>query len=205
MAESTIAVTEGAGKKIHSNSRSIGGNTVEDQVTVNGEQYLASYTVVTGTALTTGTANAHLLQIMAGASLNVRIRRIEVHQAAAATAAALADIRCIRLTTAGTGGTAITPSKLNNSDAASGATAMTLPTVKGTEGNHMALARAYLMQTIAASAQQVNPIIVWDFDRPRSQPLIIAAGTGNGICISHQAAYAGATVQVFVWFDESNF
>lgn len=203
-AESLVQVTEGSGKKLHTMSRTIGANTTEDEVVIFGEPGLASYTTFVNGA-STAVANTHLIQIMAGASLNVRIRRIEVHQAAAATAAVLADIRVIRLTTAGTGGTSALRQPLNPSAAAAGATAQSVPTAKGTEGNHMAIARPYLIQTIGASTPFVNPVAVWDFDRLRAEPLIIAAGVANGICVSNQAAYAAATVSILVWFDESSF
>jgi hypothetical protein len=82
---------------------------------------------------------------------------------------------------------------------------MTLPTVKGTEGSRVALAAPYLMQTVAASNQLVNPVIVWDFDRPRSKPLIIQAGVTNGIALKATTGTAGASVLVMVWLTEANF
>jgi hypothetical protein len=205
VAESIVQVTSGSGPKLHTFQRTIGANNVEDEVVLFGENYLATYTVEA--APSTATAASHLLQIMAGASLKVRIRRIEVHQLVAATTAAIMNLSILRLSTAGTGGTAVTPMPLDPSDAASGMTAMTLPTAKGTEvgANVIAGAPCYLIQTIGASTPFNNPIAVWDFDRPRSKPLIIAAGVANGICIKNTAAHAGASVLINVWADESNF
>jgi hypothetical protein len=205
MAESIVNVTEGSGKKLHTFNRTIGANSVEDEVTLNGEQYLASYTAVIGAPSSTATANSHLAQIMAGASLKVRIRRIEVWQFALATTAAYMDTRIYRLTTAGTGGTAATPAPLDTTDAASGATSQGLPTAKGTEGTNILAAPVYMVQTITASPAFPTPLVVWDFDRPRSKPLIIAAGTTNGIAIKNITAIAAASVIVNIWFDESNF
>jgi hypothetical protein len=82
---------------------------------------------------------------------------------------------------------------------------MTLPTVKGTEAAPICSARPYFMQTVAASNQLTQPVLVWDFDRPRSKPLIIAAGIANGIAIKSTTAIAAATVGFMVWLDESNF
>ena len=79
MAESIVQVTEGSGKKLHTFNRTIGANSVEDEVVLLGENYLASYMIVA--AASAATANSHVLQIMAGASLKVRVRRIEVQQA----------------------------------------------------------------------------------------------------------------------------
>lgn len=206
MAESTVAVTEGAGKKLHSFNRTIGANSVEDEVVLLGENYLASYMLTTqGTNVSTATANSHLLQIMAGASLKVRIRRIEMHQLAMATTVTVPIIQLFRLTTAGTGGTTLTPAALDPGDSASGATAMTLPSSKGTEGVQVGEGRPYLMQTLSASTPLVNPVWVMDFDRPRSKPLIISSGTANGIAVKIVTATAAATVAFNVWLDESSF
>jgi hypothetical protein len=205
MAESFVNVTEGSGKKLHTFARTIGANAVEDEVVVLGEQYLATYLVAPAAFITTATANSHLLQIMAGASLRVRIRRIELHQVGLATTAALMDTRIYRLTSAGTGGTTHGLGLLDPADAAAGASAMTLPTAKGTESSLFALAAPYLMQTLAASAPLWNPVLAWDFDRPRSKPLTIPAGVTNGIAIKNITAVAGASLFVNVWLDESNF
>lgn len=209
MAESLVQVTEGSGKKLHTWNRTIGANSVEDEYVLLGENALASYVISSSFGIpggvSTATANSHLLQIMAGASLKVRVRRIEVHQAVAATTAALMHTQILRLTTAGTGGTVIGFAGLDPTDAASGATVMTLPTVKGTEGTGIVSTHAYMMQTIAASAQLGQPIAVWDFDRPRSKPLILAAGTTNGIAVKNVTAIAGGAVTVVAWVDESSF
>jgi hypothetical protein len=207
MAESLVQVTEGVGKKLHTNSRTIGANTVEDEVMLLGENYLASYIAVSSAAaISTATAASHLFTINAGASLKVRIRRIELYQVAAVTTAAFMDTRLIRTTTAApTGGTVQTTNVLEPGDAASGATVMSLPTVKATEGNTIHIASVYMMQTIGASTPLLQPIMVWDFDRPRSKPLIISAGTTNGLCIKNVNAIAAGTLHCNVWFDETSF
>jgi hypothetical protein len=208
MPASLIAVTEGSGKNLESWQWVVGSNTVERQIIAQGEQHLASYVANfqgTATTASTATAASHIFQVMAGASLKVRIRRIEVYQSAMATAATVASVGLIRLTTAGTGGGAQSVLPLDASDAAAGATMMTLPTVKGSVGAFVWLGSMYLMQTVAASAQLNEPILVLDFDRPRSKPLIIAAGAANGIALHLVTAVAGATVWCNVWLDESNF
>ena len=148
MPESVVQVTEGSGKLLHTFQRTIGANSVEDEVVLNGEQYLATYRIATAQT-SVATASSHLLQIMAGATLNVYIRSIRVYQVAMATAAAITVVALFRLTTAGTGGTVMAPQPLDTTDAASGSTSMTLPTVKGTEAaNPLDYAEAYWLQTL---------------------------------------------------------
>lgn len=204
MAESLVQVTEGTGKKLHTNQRTIGANNVEDEVVILGEQYLASYIVHPNANISTATGASHLLQIMAGASLKVRIRRIEIFQVVLATTVSFIDFQLWRLSTAGTGGTAYNPAPLEPGDVA-GATAMTLPTVKGTETTQICSVQPVLLQTLGASADLTQPRAVIDFDRPRSKPLIIAAGAANGIAIKNGGGVAGASIMVNVWLDESNF
>lgn len=204
MAESLIVV---GAKNAHTFNRTIGANSVEDEVVLLGENYLASYTVGFDAASSIATGGKHVIQVMAGASLKVRIRRIEIWQQAIATTGGYANFRLMRLNSAGTGGSAQTPQSLDSSDSAAGATAMTLPTVNGGESTAVAIlsAWAYAVQTIGASPAYPTPMVVWDFDRPRSKPLIIPAGTANGIAVRIQTGVAAAAVVCGVWFDESNF
>jgi hypothetical protein len=207
MAESTVQVaTGGTGPKLHTFSRIIGANTVEDEVILHGEPYEASY-VIRGTGISCATLDSHILQIMAGATLQVYVDRIIVYQQAAATAAAIVPFDVTRLTTAGTGGTAITPAPFDASDAASGATAMTLPGVKGTEGAVLDIASSYFVQTISASlgVPQSAELCRFDYDRRRVKAIRITAGVTNGIAVKIRAATAGATVHVAAYIRERNF
>lgn len=206
MAESIVQVTEGAGKKLHTFSRVVGANTVEDEIVLTGEPYLATYTVATPAALSTATAAAHLLEIMAGAALNVYLRRIVVYQFNLATAAAISSLQLFRLTTAGTGGTALTPAVHDGTDAAPGATAMTLPTAKGTEGTLIGIQGVQFIQTVPAGGQGQAPILaMWDWAGPRTKGIRIPAGTANGLCIKIPTAVAGATIVVEATFVEASF
>jgi hypothetical protein len=205
MPESIVQVTEGSGKKLHTFQRTIGANAVEDEVILHGEPYLASY-IQNATAASTATANSHLLQLMAGASLNVYVRQIRCYQTALATTAAIARLQVLRLTTAGTGGTAQSAAQaLDTTDAAATATAMTLPTVKGTEA-------AVSLRGLTGSFIQTVPtggtstlIAVFDFERFRSKALRIPAGTANGIAVKNLDAVAAATLQIEIDFTEANF
>lgn len=193
---------DSSGKKLHVFERTIGANTVEDEVVVLGEQYLASYSFNVGPSI--ATVNAHCFQIMAGSSLKVRIRRIEILPGTAATTALRAAWGIYRLTTAGTGGGAITPSPLEAADGASGATVQTLPSSKGTEAALVLALSDNVWQTMPTSGS-IGPKITADFDRLHSKPLIIAAGTSNGIAMKNLIAVAGADININVLFDESPF
>jgi hypothetical protein len=204
MVAANIQVTQGSGTRLATSSYTEGGVTVHDEKVIFGENYLASYTVTTD-SVSTATANSHLLQIMAGASLKVRIRRVEMFQNVPATTVVLMETRLYRLTTAGTGGSAISAGALDTSDSAAGATVMSLPTAKGTETNVIGMGKPYMVQTLGAGAQLNQPIWVLDFDRLRSKPLIIAAGTANGIAIKNVTAVAAGTVGFNIWLDETTF
>src|SRR5262245_59859384 len=133
MAESIVQVTEGSGKKLRTWNRTIGANSVEEEAVFLADTPMATYSARLDAA-STATANSHIVQLMAGSSLNVYVHRIALYQLGLATTAAYGQINIFRLSTAGTGGTAFTPAPYDTNDAASGATSMTLPTVKGTEG-----------------------------------------------------------------------
>lgn len=206
MPEAFFNGTEGSGKKIHHFQRTIGANDVLDEVVQSGEQYLASYSVGTGlsgTLLTTN--NDHQMQIMAGSTLNVYIRRIFAYQVVLATTAAIAQFQVLRLTTAGTGGTAVTPQKNDESDSASGASIMTLPTVKGTEGGRMWSGGCLLAQTAPTAGAST---LLFDIDTGRFGRLKdwrLSAGTTNGFAVKNVTANPAAAIVVNIWYSEANF
>jgi len=205
MAEGIIQYTPGSGGKVHAFDRTIGANTVQGEVVVVGEQYLPAYTVTTITPISAATAASHVLQVMAGASLRLRIRRIEVAQMGLATTGAFCQWAVYRLTTAGTGGTSITPQLLDPADSAAGATALTLPSAKGTEGALIWSGASPMTQTVTATSPANPKILDLTFDAPRSKPIHVAAGTSNGIALKNITAIAASTVVVTCWFDESSF
>lgn len=202
MAESIVQVTEGVGKKLHTWSRVVGASTVEDEFVLPAEYPLPSYTTI-ALVISFATVNDHILQLMAGAALNVRIRRIRITQHAGATAAAAGAINVVRLTTAGTGGTVVTPRRNVSADAAAGATAMTLPTVKGTEGD-MWWAESYNARQTPPAGGGPNVIFEW-LQHPGEEPLTIAAGVTNGIAIKSTVAIAAMTGNVVIEFVETAF
>jgi hypothetical protein len=199
------AITEGTGKKMAASTYTENSQVVLDQKVILGEPYEATY-MATAAGVSLTTANAHLMEIMAGASLNVRIRRVEVGQIALATVAAAQLFQLVRLTSAGTGGGLTVATPFDTADAASGATAMTLPSVKGAEGGSFAFGTIFIVQTVGVSGSTTQPALVWDFDQLRSKPIILAAGTTNGIAIrTPNAGTAPASVFINVFFTETSY
>ena len=205
MPESLVQVTSGGGPKLHTFQRTIGANNVEDEIVIPGLPYFASYTLpITG--ISTGTGASHILQIMAGASLAVYVHRITLWQAASATTAAYCEWSLRRLSTAGTGGGAQTPQLLDQTDAASGASGMTLPTVKGAEGQVPFRSASYVTQTPGATGVPMLP--VFDFRADENglyKPIRIPAGAANGLAVRNDTAVAGMTVTGTLIFTEANF
>jgi hypothetical protein len=193
VAESSVNVTEGSGKRLRTFDRTISSTLVQEQVFQHGEPYLPTYSIVTrNTAVST--TDAHALQIMAGSSLHVRINSIRVYQYNTATAAGMLELMLYRLTTAGTGGTSITPRPYDTAEAASGCTAMTLPSSKGTEGVQVGQLRLPVL-----TAAPLDDPAEW-IAKERAKPIIIPAGTSNGIALKVYAGIA-TTTSVSIWVE----
>lgn len=202
MAETYIqANADGSGKKIRTYSRTISSQDVHEEVQQAGQPYLPTYSV-TASSVSIATAASHVLQIMAGSSLHVRILRIRIHQQLNVTTAAQQEWNFYRLTTAGTGGTTVTPRALDSGDSAAGATAMTLPSSKGTEGNLLGGGMQPLIQTSPTGGLSFSPSLEWS-PAPYSKPYIIPAGTSNGLALKNVGANAAGTVFVVVEFTET--
>jgi hypothetical protein len=207
---SFIQVTSGAGPKMATGpTYTENANVVQDQKILFGEPYSASYTVgpIAG-ALSAATANSHLLEIMAGSSLNVRIDRIRMWQLGLATTTAFSAVAFIRLSSAGTGGGVLTPAPLLAADGAAGATCMSLPTVKGGEVAAGLIRQpvVYFTQTLPTS-QSGEIALMFDetFDARRQEALLIPAGTSNGLAIKLISAVAAATVICEIDFREMGY
>lgn len=204
MAESYSAYTPGSGGKYHVNNRTIGANSVDQQVILHGEPYLAAYSITTA-SITIATANAHLLEIMAGSTLPVYLRSIRVYLSVLVTTAAIATWELWRLSSVGTGGTSITPAPLDTTDSASGATAKSLPSPGGTETTKLWSGTTSLEQT-APTAGASTLIVDLDFDDLfRTKVPRIAAGTSNGLALKWVSASTGASAIVTAQISEATF
>lgn len=205
MAESLIALTPGSGaKNTHTFNRTINSNSVEDQVVALGDPILPTYIINTTSSISTATSAAHLLQIMAVASLNVYIRRFQMFLSGGAGSAAVPAIQLIRLTTAGSGGTVYTPAPVDTSDSASGCTAQTSPSSKGSEGTSLWFGTVDLPTTSVAGYQSTLLLDV-TFPRDISKVPRIAAGTSNGVAFKIITGVASASVVMNVWVEEASY
>ena len=203
MATSYVSFDEGSTKKVRTFQRTDGSDTVEEWMYAQSESLFATYSV-SAQGIAAATANSHLLEIMAGGSTRVGIKRITVYQVANATAAASFAFDVLRLTTAGTGGSAVTALPLDPASGAVGATAMTLPSSKGTEGTASGGRHRGTISTTAATVG-LNPVLDLRFGENNTKPLYIAAGTSNGIVLKNPGADATATFDIYVEFVEASW
>jgi hypothetical protein len=198
MPASRIGIQEGSGKNADTFQRAKGAFNVEDQWVLEGENAEATY-VLTALNVSLAVATDHCLQIMSGASFNVRVKSIRIRQFALAGAVNTARFDLFRLTTAGTGGGTITPRPYDTAESAAGCTGMTLPTAKGTEG--------VLLDRIEMGIVAAHPLTeeaTWTY-LPGMKPIIIPAGTANGLALKNVGAIATATADIVVRVIETNF
>lgn len=190
-------------KNLHTWSKTIGASLVADEFILPGEYPYPTYRALS-LSTSIATANDHVIQLMAGSSLLIRLRYLRVEQGTNATTATLGSFSLFRLTTAGTGGSAVTPRALDPADSASGATLMTLPSSKGTEGVQLEQFGLAMRQTIAATGTQIDDIYEWR-QGAFEKPIIIPSGTSNGLALKSTTAVANATVNVMMVFVETAF
>jgi hypothetical protein len=206
VAESSVNVTEGSGKRLHTYDRTISSVLVQEQAVFPAEYPYPSYIVTPAAAVSCAVAGDDIAQVMAGSSLHVRIRRIRVDQYAAITTAALTAFTVYRTTSAGTSGTAITPVKADTADAAAGATAASgVPNAShGTATDALAWRVLLPVQTSATAGMSQGPFWEW-VHTPGTKGIIIPAGTSNGIVIRNAGARAGLTVTFEIEFTETAY
>ena len=192
MGESSLAVTAGSGVNLRTYQRSVGGTTVDEQAIQQAAPYLATYSVVTP-ALSIAVANSHVLQLTAGTALPVQIMEIEVYVAGTATAAGYAQFELLRLSTAGTGGAAVTPRPLDSTDSAAGLAAQTLPgtATKGTEDVTLWGWYAAIPQSAGAGG---SLLFSHSWEDPRSKPPVIPAE--GLVALKCVTAFPAGTVRV---------
>lgn len=201
--DSYLGWTDGVGRNLASNQRSVQSNTVEELKVVISEPYLPSYTIATTVAISTATANSHLIQLL-GSTLNrVYLRRIYVTQLAGAGSTTQGVFQLVRISTAGTSGTTTyTPTALDPADGATAVVGLTLPTAKGTEGNILYTGTGALFSTPSQAGDEA--VLDWDWrETNRTKCPIVASGTSQGIVLKNVTAIASATVHITVEWEEA--
>jgi hypothetical protein len=149
------------------------------------------------------TVSSHLVEIMSGASKRLYIRRIRIMQSGPASTAGMLSISMKRLMTAGTSGTTITLAP-NDPDDTLTASAMTLPSAKGTEGAEVADWRMWCYDSNGPLGNLWTPP-AWD-DGPHVKSLIANAGATNGFCFKLTGGDTmGVYVDIMVEFAEQTF
>lgn len=193
MAESSLSVTPGSGLDLRTNTHTISAATRHEQYLLLGDPGAATYTAV-ATGIAASTSGDHLMFIQGDGSNYTRIHRILVMTRGAGTAGVL-DLRVLRTSTAGSGGTTVNGRPFDAADTDPyGGTIQTRPSSKGTEGNQL-LQRA--VPTYAATGSVGS--FEWRQDQ-RGKPIILGTSTANGICIKVQTGIASATVDIEVEF-----
>lgn len=199
MAEAHVQVSEGSGKKLHAYSRTIDGETLLDEVVVQGIPYLDGYVARAGN-VSLATADSHLLALMAGATRRVYVTAIDVEQRGAAGSAAACPVEVVRLSTAGTGSSA-SPQPHDPATSSAGATYASLTSPKGTEGS------AVLTRVIGlATSGNINGTHSFHWRAaPGTKGIVIPAGTSNGLALKNRSAVASASVDINIEFYEATF
>ena len=199
--DSYIQVNEGADRSVSFVQRSKASNTVEETVVVSSLPYIPTYVVSTTTAVALATANSHVLQVL-GSTLNrTLLRSLEVTQLANAVASTRVAFQLLRVTDAGTGGTAITANQNDPVDPETTAAGMTLPSSKGTEDELLGTWTGTVLAAAAAAGHDYVLKVVFPEDG-HSKPPTIAAGATTGLVLKNITAEPSATLHVRATFEE---
>ncbi len=195
--ESVIQITDAAAatKYLHTQSRSYGGTTKEDQLFLKAQNTRATYRAYCSAVITT-TSASHLAFIQADGTNYTFISGFWIAQTTLAGAVATANITIVRVSTAGTGGGAITASPMDAADSAYAGTIATLPTVKGTEG--VTLMGGPVGITATNPMTTVNQW-AWRADDDEKDIVIGTAAT-DGICFKLITGIATSKVDITIEF-----
>ena len=198
MTVSTIGVADASSpdKYLHTNQRTISSTAREDQYVLPGESAYPTYNA-NAAGVSVATNSDHVMQVMGDGSNYCRLRRIFIIPNALPAAAAGINFYLYRLSTAGTGGTSVTPAPYDTADTYGGG-AMTLPSSKGTEGTLVSIIGSlWLPSAVAASSE--TPHITWT-PPPDAKPIIFGTATSNGIAVKVINGVASVAVNINIEF-----
>ena len=203
MSENSIAVTTGVGKNIHTIDRTVASILVQDQVVIPGLFPFDTF-IASAAAVSAANAGDDMLQLMAASSMHLHVVRVRVEQMAPVGTAAYTDLQLLRITTAGTLGTAVTPTKLNNGSAATGVgMSGILNANRGTAGASIFQRAIEPIQTAPAGG---GPTPFWEWTKSEyGSAIVIPGGGSNGIAIRNGHARASLTLNVEIEFFEATY
>ncbi len=199
MTVSAVAVTEGSGKNLWTDSRSVSSVTREAQYVLPAENAYPTF-IALASNISIATSLDHIIFVQADGTNYSRLRKVEItctNDIPAAASVARFFLR--RTTTAGSGGSSATVSAYDGADSYTG-TSQTLPSSKGTNGS--VLWDFWLPMPASLGDQLVQRTWV---QHPQSKPIIFGTGTGAGICLEVQTGIASATVSVMLEFAVTSF
>lgn len=201
MATSVVESYSGSGTYWWSDSRTVSATTKNALYTMLAESAQPTYTAVMK-AVPLATANSHLFGFMADGTNYTRLKWIRIWQSTLAGAVNCQDLSLILLSTAGTGGGAISARPMDTSDTNPYAGGIaTLNTVKGTETNTMGT-----LQLGIATTNPMTNVNYTEWGRQDNlKPLILGTAATSGVALKNINAIASAKVDIEVWFTVSPY
>lgn len=202
MADDSVGIATSTDAYLDTVSRTIDSQERHAQRHIAGWSGDPTY-VVRASGISVATTAAHILQVMGDGTNYSRILRYRITPTDDIPAAAsVLSIQLVRLTTAGTGGSAVTPRGYDPADSAYGGGAQTLPSSKGTEGNALLQHRIQL----PASLPFLSVASTWTWEAsPFGKPIIFGTGTTSGIVWKVETGVASCTVDVVVEFSVTSY
>jgi hypothetical protein len=201
MAVSSIGIAEptAADKYLHAWERTISSVARQDQYTLPGQPAYPTYTAIAN-GISLATSSSHVLFIMADGTNYTRLLRATVTPTDDVPASAsTATIQIVRLSTAGSSGTAVTVGAMDSADTYAG-TVQTLPSSKGTEG-------ALLWQGRLALPSALPVVIPPPFyeAHPHAKPIVFGTATTAGIAFKLVTGISSCTVDIVAEFITTSY
>lgn len=197
MSESSLPLTDGDGSGgLRVNDQTIGGTAVSTQYVAIGQTGTKTYTA-RFQDVSIATANAHVLELMGDGTAYPKIHEIYLAQAGTVATRTTAEFTVVRLSSSGTGGTAVSARPLNpaNTNPYAG-TIQVLPSSGGGEAQILLNKKLYMAQSDGVGA---GDELTWT-PPLATEPIISGNGTASGICIKNLRAVTGGTVAGYVVF-----
>src|SRR3990167_1400566 len=201
MAESSLEVTAGSGTKLQTSSRMQAAATVEAQHVLLGQDGRATYTAIAQN-VSIAVSLDHVLQLMGDGTNYCELVEVHIYQSDTATAVGTADIRIYRISTAGTGGGTVSARPMDAGDTDPyGGGCMTLPTVKGSEGN---LLRSFHLGVVAAEPLNALNSVHWTGPEGTKGPRWGTA-TSDGLAFKIVSGLASTSVTIEATFRRTSY